>query len=121
MKDVVVHDRPEENFKSTKNPDQIKNWEGDKLAIQELFAKSLSEEAAHHGISISEASPNAQYTIEPAVILVDNGYYTIPAWNAISRIKMRVRIVGSDGKTLDEILIQSSQPFDMLLAPATGT
>src|SRR5213596_387257 len=34
MKDVMVDDRPEESFKSTKNPDQIKNWEGDKLAIQ---------------------------------------------------------------------------------------
>ena len=55
------------------------------------------------------------------MITVDNGYYTIPAWNAISRIKMRIRILGPDGKVVDEIVIQDSQTFDAIIAPATGT
>jgi len=114
MKDVMVDDRTEENFKSTKNPDQVKNWEGDKAAIQELFTKTLIEQAAHQHVTISQPISNGTYTIEPTVITVDNGYYTIPAWNAISRIKMRIRILGPDGKVVDEIVIQDSQTFDAI-------
>src|SRR5690349_8961776 len=68
MKDVMVDDRTEENFKSTRNPDQIKNWEADKAAIQQLFAKTLIEEAAHHRITISQSAANGGYAIEPTVI-----------------------------------------------------
>lgn len=121
MKEVMVDDRTEENFKSTKNPDQLKNWEGDKAAIKELFSKALIDDAAQQGITISPMASNGLYTIEPTVMSIDNGYYTIPAWNAISRIKMRVRIKGPGGKVLDEIVIQNAQPFDAITAAATGT
>ena len=121
MKGLMVDDRTEENFKATKSPEQIRNWEGDKTAINELFARGLTEEAGKAGIVVSPESTNStNFTIEPTVILVDNGYYRIPAWSAISRIKMRVIIAGPDGKAVDEIVIQGSEEFEIITA-ASGT
>jgi hypothetical protein len=120
MKDLMVDDQTEKDFEATENPDQIKNWEGDKLAIQQLFARRLMEDAAKYGISISETTPNALYTLEAALIAVDHGHYTVPAWKAVTRMKLKVRIVGPDGTIAHELILQSSEQFHAVLAPTSG-
>jgi len=120
MTGLMVDDQTEENFKASKKSVQIRNWDGDKVAINGLFEKSLTAGASRAGISISPQSTSPRFTVQPAVILIDNGYYKMPVWNAISRIKMKITILDPDGKIVDELVVQDSEPFDAIVAPSSG-
>lgn len=117
---AVVDGVSEDEFKASKNPDQIHNWEGDKVAIKERFAASLKQTLARNGLSLLEQAGGQHYTIHPVVTVLENGYYRLPAWTAVTHIYMRITVVDSDGKTVDQTSVHGSQSFDALIAPAVG-
>lgn len=117
---ITVDDLKEEDFKSKKEPNQLRQWEDDKDAIKSRFATSLKETATSAGLTISDSAAGQHYTIRPVVTKIDNGYYRIPPWNAVTRVYVHITILDPAGKTVDETDALGSQTFELYAADSGG-
>ena len=120
VENIIVDDLKEEDFKSKKDANQIRAWEEDLGAIKSRFATSLTETAAHAGLTISDPAPGRHYTIRPVITKIDTGYYRIPAWNAVTRVYMHISVLDPEGKTVDETDAKGSETFELYAADSGG-
>ena len=116
---LQVDGKPEAEFLARKNAKFMSGWEADKSSLDVNFQKSLQERAAKSGITIVSGNA-APFTIHPTISWIETGYYRIPAWNAISRIKMNVTITDSKGAVLEELNMEDKMHMDVMLAPDSG-
>src|SRR6185436_3871044 len=85
--DLVVDEKPEKEFLAGKNAESLASWAADKKAVDEVFRKTVIEEAGRAGITVRHPGSAAYCAIRPTIKWVETGYYRIPAWNAVTRIK----------------------------------
>ncbi|HZN40523.1 MAG TPA: hypothetical protein VFD82_17090 [Planctomycetota bacterium] len=125
--DLKVDDKPEADFiASRKSGEEADKWGVIKANIQDRFSKKLSAELAIAGVAgaagatvgVAEAAAGAgsAFSIEPSIETIETGYYRIPAWNAVARIYMTLRIVGPGGQVVDEIRLMDRKGFDAIAA-----
>ena len=119
ISDLQVDGKSEAEYIAKKSPKTIKGWEYDKSSLNEAFQKSLRERAAKAGITIVTGGTTL-FSIRPIVSWIETGYYRLPAWNAVSRIKMNVAIVDAKGSVQEEIIIEDRIAFDAIMAPDSG-
>jgi hypothetical protein len=116
---LQVDGKPEAEFLARKSPKFMSGWEADKSSLDGNFQKSLPERALKSGITITSGDA-APFIIHPSISWIETGYYRIPAWNAISRIKMNVTITDSKGVLLEELNMEDKLHMDVMLAPDSG-
>jgi len=104
---LEVGEKPEAEYLAEKDAETRQNWQGDKLGINEEFAKRLIEEANENGIRVVLATgPGAApFIIRSSVRWVEPGFYVGVASGA-SEVQMTVQITTPDGRILDEIKIK---------------
>jgi hypothetical protein len=124
--DLRVDDTPEADFIAGKTSDESDKWEVIKANIQNRFSTMLAAELAMGGVAgtpgatagVAEAAAGAggAFSIEPSIDQIETGYYRIPAWNAVARIYMTLRIVGAGGQVVDELRLMDRKGFDAISA-----
>ncbi len=119
MSSLTVDGMPEAEFKNSKRAEAVASWDTDKKSVNDMFLKTLVETAKRSGIEVSESSSSAPFTIEPRIDAIETGYYRIPAWNAVTRITVNMKILDKNGNVLDEVLVKDSAAFDVF-SPDTG-
>ena len=104
---LEVGEKSEPDYLAEKDADTRQKWTGDKLGMNEEFAKHLMEEANEKGIRVTLATGpgSAPFIIRPAVRWLEPGFYVGVA-SGSSEVKMTVQITTPDGKILDEIQIK---------------
>jgi len=104
---LEVGEKAEPEYLAEKDAETRQNWAGDKLGINEEYAKRLIEEANENGIRVVLATgPGAApFIIRPAVRWLEPGYYVGVA-SGSSEVQMIVQITTPDGRVLDEIKIK---------------
>ena len=123
--DLKVDDKPEAEFVAGQD-EKADKWELIKANIQERFSTKLAAELAVGGVAgvagatvgVAEAASTVwgPFSIEPSIDQIETGYYRIPAWNALARIYMTLRIVGAGGQVVDEIRLMDRKGFDAMFA-----
>ena len=117
MDPLIVDGKSEAEYRSSKAPDAVASWDADKKSVNDEFLKSLMETAQDYAIEVTESSASAPFTIVPTIHAIDTGYYRIPAWNAVTKISVNLKIMDKQGAVLDEFAVENSAPFDALFAP----
>jgi hypothetical protein len=128
--DLKVDDKPEADFIATQKAGEADKWAVIKTNIQEAFSKKLAAELAVAGVAGSPGAPvgaaeaasgsGSAFSIEASIDTIETGYYRIPAWNAVARIYMTLRIVGAGGQVIDEIRLMDRKGFDAIAAPTAN-
>jgi hypothetical protein len=117
---LEVGEKSEPEYLAEKDAETRQNWTGDKLGMNEEYAKHLIEEANERGIRVTLATgpASAPFIIRPAVRWLEPGFYVGVA-SGSSEVKMTVQITTPDGKVLDEIQM-SHRTGASLVNSATG-
>jgi hypothetical protein len=103
--DLRVGEKSEAQYLSTKDHDQRANWEGNKVAIEREFRRSLLSQTAEEGIHVDLAPMHdgtPRYVVRPVIHFVEPGFFGGPAMGS-SEIRMTVLITTPDGQVLDEL------------------
>ena len=102
---IRVGDKSESEYLSAKTTDQQASWGADKRALDAEFRATLATDAADGGIlTTGEGAP---FVLHPTIYSIEPGYYAgISAAGCV--VKMAVVVSGADGKTLDEIQIDTN-------------
>jgi hypothetical protein len=100
-----VGEKSEGEYLSAKTTDQQASWAADKRALDAEFRATLATEAADGGIlTTGEGAP---FVLHPMIYSIEPGYYAgVVAGPCI--VKMAVQVSGTDGKVLDEILVDTN-------------
>lgn len=118
---VQVEGRAEAEWKGERNDETRASWEGDKRAMAQTFARTLTARAASGGIVVltGEDPKLAPWTLKVRVVDVDPGFYAFVTARP-STVRASVQIVGADGAVHDEFTIQSVTVADMILASSSS-
>jgi hypothetical protein len=117
MTELTVDGIPESEFLSSKQEETAK-WEAHKQEVSDVFRRTLLDSATEAGIQVTLDGP-AQFTIQPSVTEIDTGYYRIPAFLAKARIPITLAIVDASGEVCDEIVVEDTKAFDVVVCPST--
>lgn len=104
---LSVGDKDEASYLAEKDDETRSSWAGDKLGLNDEFAKKLMEEARAAGIEVVKATgpADAPYLIRPHVAWIEPGFY-IGISGGASDVKMTLQITSPDGRILDEIQLE---------------
>lgn len=117
---LMVDGKSEAAYKAGIGQESFADWDEDKHWIAKYFNDNVKNSAGSDGILVSPGDRSAPFVIVPTVSMIDTGYYRIPAWNAVSRVNYRVRILDRSGKRIDELEAVHGIPFDAIFAPSTS-
>lgn len=117
---LMVDGKSETVYKAGIGQEAFADWDEDKYWIAKYFTDNVKSTAGSEGVSVSQNDRSAPFVIVPTVSMIDTGYYRIPAWNAVSRVNYRVRILDRSGKRIDELEAVHGIPFDAMFAPSTS-
>jgi hypothetical protein len=116
-----IGDKGEVEYLAGKDDDSRKSFVGDKVGVNEEFAKALIGKAGELGLQVVPATgpTDAPFLIRPSIAWLEPGFYVGVA-SAPSRIRMTVRITTPDGRILDEIELEHATGAG-ITTPASGT
>jgi hypothetical protein len=86
------------------------------LAAELAMGGVAGTPGATAGVAEAAAGAGGAFSIEPSIDQIETGYYRIPAWNAVARIYMTLRIVGAGGQVVDELRLMDRKGFDAISA-----
>ncbi len=104
-----VGDVSEGEFLTSKDPDQVRSFAGDKQGINAEFTRALIESAHNEGLDVIMATgpTAAPYFIRPSIAFVEPGYEAV-VFRKESVVDMTFRITTPDGRVLDEVKIRGT-------------
>ena len=104
-----VDNMPEAIFTAQMDAFQLEDWQSEKKAIQSNFTLAFQVYAGDYSIQIGDAG---DYTLRPSIMAIETGPYQFPAHLAVARIHLRLEIIDTTGKTIDEIWMSPGFPWD---------
>ena len=117
--DLIVDEVPESAYLAELGDVGRTDWKADKDWINSYFRSGLQERAIKEGIRVDPGNEDASFIISPTVSKIDTGYYRIPAYNAVSQVRVRVGILNSNGTEVEKLEAVHSIGFDAIAAPST--
>jgi hypothetical protein len=117
---LTIGEKSEAQYLAEKEPDTRASFQGDKVGMNEEFAKALIATARDEGIEVVMATgpADAPFLVRPSVSWIEPGFYVGVA-SAPSRVAMMVRITTPDGRILDEVAMAHGTQSG-LFNPSTG-
>jgi hypothetical protein len=116
---LTVDGKPEAQFLARKS-DETDKWEQIKVNTNSVFRENFETYLRSHHIRAVTQSEPSDFHVRPTVGQMETGYYRIPAWNAVARIFMNVKVVDPAGQVVEEFEIMQEAGFDAITASTTN-
>jgi len=122
--DLKVDGRTEAEYMEQGKEDarekKAEQWSEIKTNVQDRFATTVAAALRGEGIVVADGAGSGAFVVQPIVDQVETGYYRIPAWNAVARIYMTLKILGPDQSVVEELRLSDRCGFDAISHPTAN-
>lgn len=114
---LVVGDKSEREYLSSKDAEQQSSWTEDKRAFATRFSEHLTETLPEVQF-VAVAPVSGPYVVRPTVTFIEPGFYVGVAAQP-AEVKMTLELVSPQGEVLDTVRLRSTVTSS-LTNPSTG-